>query len=125
VAISIEIDEQRDLTIFAATGIVGLQDIASASDAAWPDRPTTLSLWDLTAAVLQLPAGYGASEQLASNRARVTGARMRLTAVVAAAGTATYGSVRQYEILAGQRRSGEVRSFTDRDAALAWLLDGH
>jgi hypothetical protein len=83
------------------------------------------SPWDLTGAALHFRAGYGASQQLATNRARVTGARRRLTAVVAVAGTATYGSVRQYEVLATQQNAGGVCSFTDREAALRWLLDGH
>jgi hypothetical protein len=124
VPISYEIDKQRELTVFTATGSTTAQDIIDASEAAWRGEPTTRSLWDLTGAVLHFRAGYGASQQLATNRARVTGARRRLTAVVAVAGTATYGSVRQYEVLATQQNAGEVCSFTDRDAALRWLLDG-
>lgn len=119
--INTSIDASKDLTVFTVRGEVCTSDVLSAIEAFYQGSPTSLVLWDLSAAVLAgVSAGdvSGIARMLKQTNKR---AQRGKTALVGSEGV-NFGMARMFESMAEMEdMPTEYAVFRTLEEARQWL----
>lgn len=118
-----KIDQEKDLTIHIARGLLTDEQMFEAQNKFYNDHPTRLELWDMSDTDMSLITIQGMRRYI-DNDARLGSARKNGKCAIVVVKTLQFGMARMAETFA--ELAGlpfRVRIFKSIDEAMAWLTE--